>query len=255
MYSLRNKTVFITGSSSGIGEACAYAFAAEGTDLILTARRDGVLQKLAEELTTRYKISCYHGRLDVRDRSSVEDFIKGLPADFLAIDVLVNNAGLARGLDTIQDGSIEDWEEMIDTNIKGLLNITRSVVPGMIERSRGHIINIGSIAGRQVYPRGAVYCATKFAVRALNQGMLMDLVETPIRVSTVDPGMTRTEFSRVRFRGDDARADAVYQSITPLEAKDIAEAVLFCVTRPQHVNISEMVVLPTDQASPYHVSK
>jgi len=198
---------------------------------------------------------CYIQALDVRNRAVVDQFIGNLPSGFQAIDILVNNAGLARGLDPLQTGSHADWDEMIDTNIKGLLNVTRAVLPGMIQRGRGHVVNIGSIAGRYVYPNGGVYCATKFAVRALNQGMLMDLVGTPIRVSTVDPGLVETEFSQVRFRGDIERAASTYTGLSPLTAADIADAVLYCATRPPHVNISEMVVLPTDQASPYHVNR
>ena len=253
--SLKGKTVFITGASSGIGEACARAFAAQGANLVLGARRTDRLLALASYLEETYGIYCFAGKFDVRDKKRIEVFLEEIPEAFGRIDILVNNAGLARGLGSIHEGDTGDWDEMIDTNVKGLLYVTRSVVPGMIERGRGHIINIGSIAGRQVYPNGTVYCSTKFAVRALTQGMMMDLVDTPIRVSTVDPGLVKTEFASVRFRGDTESAEAVYQGMTPLTAGDIAEAVIFCATRPPHVNISEMVVLPSDQASPYHVHR
>jgi 3-hydroxy acid dehydrogenase / malonic semialdehyde reductase len=179
----------------------------------------------------------------------VESIFAALPAEWEAIDVLVNNAGLSRGLDKIQEGKIQDWEEMIDTNVKGLLYVSRAVLPGMVRRNRGHVINIGSIAGRQLYPAGNVYCASKFAVHALTQGMKMDLLGTPVRVSSVDPGLVETEFSEVRFRGDTERARKVYLDMHPLHGDDVAEAVLFCATRPSHVNILEVVLLPTAQAS------
>jgi NADP-dependent 3-hydroxy acid dehydrogenase YdfG len=252
---LKDRVIFITGASSGIGAACARAFAAEGAILVLAARRLDRLKELAGELERSFDSRCHIDELDVRDRGRVEAFVNSIPPEFRAIDILVNNAGLARGFDPIQSGSLDDWDEMIDTNVKGLLYVTRAVLPGMIERGVGHIINIGSIAGRQVYPKGAVYCASKFAVHALTQGLLMDLVDTPVRVSTVDPGLTKTEFARVRFRNDYEKAKSVYKGLTPLSAEDIAEAVLFCATRPVHVNIAEMLVLPTDQASVYHVHR
>jgi len=253
--SLKNKTVFISGASAGIGLACAEAFAHQGAKLILTARRQERLEALKEWLQSELNISSHIALLDVRNQIEVETVVNNLPDDFRNINILINNAGLARGWSTFQEGSVSDWEEMIDTNLKGLLYVSRAVIPGMIERNDGHIINIGSIAGRQPYPNGNVYCATKFAVRALNQSMLIDLVNTPVRVSTVDPGLVETEFSKVRFSGDVEKADAVYANMTPLTADDIADSVLFCATRPKHVNISEMVVLPTDQASPYHVRR
>lgn len=252
---MKEKTVLITGASSGIGLSCAEVFAREGADLILTARRIERLEALKERLEATHNISCYAAQLDVRDRDMVQDFVGALPAQFSDIDVLLNNAGLARGVGLVQDGNPDDWDEMIDTNIKGLLSMTRAVVPGMIDRGRGHIINIGSIAGRHVYSSGTVYCSTKFAVRALTQGMAMDLVATPIRVSTVDPGLVETEFSMVRHRGNTEKAAEVYKRMTPLTADDVAEAVLFCVTRPKHVNISEMVILPADQASVNNVHR
>ncbi len=185
----------------------------------------------------------------MRDQPAVAAAIAGLPPEWTEIDVLVNNAGLSRGLDKLHEGLLSDWEEMIDTNVKGLLYVSRAVIPGMVARGRGHVINIGSIAGHDVYPGGNVYCATKFAVNALSRGLRMDLVATPVRVSTVDPGMVETEFSRVRFHGDDERASKVYQGIAALSPEDVAEAVLFCATRPPHVSIAEMIVMPTAQAS------
>lgn len=253
--SLKGKTVLVSGASSGIGEACAKHFASAGANLVLIARRVERLVKLAEDLSRESGTRCCTGQVDVRDRPGIEKFVSALPDEFKSIDILVNNAGLARGFDRIHDGNHEDWDAMIDTNIKGVLNLTRVVTPGMISRGNGHIINIGSIAGRQVYPYGGVYCATKHAVRALTQGLMMDLVDTPVRVSTVDPGMVETEFALVRFEGDEQRAGSVYQGLTPLRADDIAEAILFCATRQPHVNIAEMVVLPTDQASAYHIHR
>ncbi len=252
MTELKDKIVFITGASSGIGEACATVFAAHGAHLILAARRTERLIKTAEKLKVKYNITCFISKLDVRNPDQVRNFIDNLPEELRSIDILINNAGLARGMESLQDGNISDWNEMIDTNIKGLLFVTRTVIPGMIERGGGHIINIGSIAGRQVYSKGGVYCATKFAVRALNQGLLIDLVDTPVRVSSVDPGRTKTEFSLVRFHGDNSSADAVYDGYHPLNAEDVAEAVIFCATRPPHANVTELVILPSDQASAYH---
>lgn len=255
MTELKNKTVFITGASAGIGEACARAFAGAGSDLVLVARRLERIRSLAEELKADFGVSCFTGELDVRNAEAVSKFVSSIPNEFRAIDILLNNAGLARGFDTIAEGSLIDWDEMIDTNVKGLLYVTRAVLPGMIERNSGHIINIGSIAGRQVYPKGGVYCASKFAVRALNQAMQIDLVDTPVRVSTVDPGLANTEFSKVRFRNDNEKAESVYTGMTPLNAEDIAEGVLFCATRPPHVNVAELLITPSDQASAYHVHR
>ncbi len=252
---LTGMTALITGASSGIGKACVEAFAREGVKVILAARRTERLYELADVLDRDYSAKCLPLCIDVRDRGSIKSALTTLPEQFCNIDILVNNAGLARGLNPIHHGDHTDWDEMIDTNIKGLLNITREVTPGMVERGTGHIINIGSIAGRYVYPNGTVYCATKFAVRALNQGLMMELVDTPLRVSTVDPGLVETEFSLVRHRGDSENAGVPYENMTPLTAMDVADAVLFCATRSPHVNISEMVIMPTDQASPYHVHR
>ncbi|MGD9547323.1 MAG: SDR family oxidoreductase [Candidatus Krumholzibacteriia bacterium] len=245
----KDTTIMITGASAGIGEACARIFAREGARLILAARRADRLETLATALKAAHGTACLTIELDVRDRTAVDAAVGGLPPQWRAIDVLVNNAGLSRGLDKFQEGDFRDWEEMIDTNIKGLLWVSRAVIPGMVERDRGHVINIGSIAGHQVYPAGNVYCATKHAVRALNQGLRIDLLGTRVRCSTVDPGMVETEFSEVRFHGDAERAAAVYRNFPPLKAEDIAEAVLFCATRPPHVNIQEMLVMPQDQAA------
>jgi serine 3-dehydrogenase len=249
MESVKEKIVCITGASSGIGAACAEVFAREGSALILSARRMERLENMSRMLREKYGVKIHTVGLDVTRQKDVDSVFASLPAEWQAIDILVNNAGLSRGLDKLQDGQIQDWEEMIDTNVKGLLYVSRAVLPGMLQRNRGHVINIGSIAGRQLYPGGNVYCASKFAVRALNQGMKMDLLGTPVRVSSVDPGLVETEFSEVRFHGDKTRAAKVYEDLRPLHGDDVAEAVLFCATRPQHVNILEVVVLPTAQAS------
>jgi len=249
MLSLKDKIVFITGASAGIGEAAARAFAAQGARILLCARRVERIEKLARSLESDFKVAVHYFRLDVRDQAAVDRAIAGLPAEWRAIEVLINNAGLSRGLDKLPQGLLSDWEEMIDTNVKGLLYVTRAVLPGMIERGRGHIINIGSIAGHEVYPAGNVYCATKFAVRALSKGLRLDLSGTPIRVSEVAPGMVETEFSLVRFHGDAERAGKVYQGLTPLAPDDVAEAAVWCATRPLHVNVSEVVIMPTAQAS------
>ena len=250
MLSLKDKVVFVTGASSGIGEATAQAFAGLGARILMCARRAERLEKLAQALESEHKAAAHYFRLDVRDQAAVDRAIAGLPSEWRAIDVLVNNAGLSRGLDKLPNGLVDDWEEMIDTNVKGLLYVSRAVLPGMIERGRGHIINIGSIAGHELYPGGNVYCATKFAVRALSKGLRLDLSGTPIRVSEVAPGMVETEFSIVRFHGDAERAGKVYQGLTPLGPDDIAEAVVWCATRPLHVNVSDVVIWPTAQASP-----
>ncbi|MBW4468122.1 MAG: SDR family oxidoreductase [Pegethrix bostrychoides GSE-TBD4-15B] len=244
-----DQTVLITGASSGIGAACARIFAAAGARLILTARRLERLEALAAELKQQFQTSSHLLPCDVSDQAAVTTALETLPPDWSTIDVLINNAGLSRGLEKLHQGSLSDWEEMIDTNLKGLLYVTRAVLPGMVSRNRGHIVNIGSIAGHQTYPGGNVYCATKAAVRALSEGLKMDLLGTALRVSSIDPGMVETEFSEVRFHGDRERASSVYQGITPLTPHDIAEIVLFCVSRPAHVNISDLIVLATAQAS------
>jgi len=249
MGKLNGKTVFITGASSGIGEATARAFAAEGARLLLAARRFSRLQELQPELMKAGAAEVHLLELDVRDRAKVESSVAGLPPEWQTIDVLVNNAGLSRGLDKLQEGKPEDWDEMIDTNVKGLLYVTRAVVPGMVARDVGHVVNLGSTAGEITYPKGAVYCATKAAERAINDGLRQDVLGTPVRVTSVDPGMVETAFSDVRFHGDTARADKVYQGVTPLTPEDVADAILWAVTRPAHVNIARIVMTPVDQAN------
>jgi len=248
MISLTNQIVFITGASSGIGAACAQIFANAGVKLILTARRRERLEELVQNLHLISE-NVYLLKLDVRDRSAVESAISGLPPEWSNIDILINNAGLSRGLDKLQEADFLDWEEMIDTNVKGLLYLTRFIVPGMINRGRGHVINLGSIAGHQTYPGGNVYCATKAAVKAISEGLKQDLIGTPIRVTSVDPGMVETEFSNVRFHGDTERAQRVYQGLTPLTPDDVADVIFFCATRSPHVNINEVILMPVDQAS------
>lgn len=248
MLSLENQIVFITGASSGIGAACAKIFANAGAKLILAARRYDRLQEFTKTLNLPAdKIHLI--QLDVCDRSAVESTISNLPPAWSNIDILINNAGLSRGLDKLHEGDIQDWEEMIDTNIKGLLYLTRYVVPGMVARNRGHVINLGSIAGHQTYPGGNVYCGTKAAVKAISEGLKQDLLGTPIRVTSVDPGMVETEFSEVRFHGDTERAKKVYQGLTPLTPDDVADVIFFCATRSPHVNINEVILMPVDQAS------
>jgi 3-hydroxy acid dehydrogenase/malonic semialdehyde reductase len=251
---LRGTTVLITGASAGIGAACARAFAAEGARLVLAARRTERLQEVTEGLAAA-GAETHLLELDVRDQAAVAAAVQGLPEGWRRIDVLVNNAGLGRGMDKLQDGDPADWDEMVDTNVKGLLYVTGAVLPGMVERGRGHVINLGSVAGHEVYPGGAVYCATKHAVGAITRGLRMDVLGTGVRVSTVDPGMVETEFSVVRFHGDQERADRVYRDMTPLSADDIAETVVWVATRPAHVNIDEIIIKPTDQASATLVSR
>ncbi len=246
---MTGKTVCVTGASSGIGAACARVFAREGARLVLAARRSGRLESLAEDLAREQGAESLVVKLDVRDRAKVQAAVQGLPSPWAGIDVLINNAGLSRGLEPLHQGSIDDWEEMIDTNVKGLLYLTRAVVPGMVERGGGHVINIGSAAGREVYPRGNVYCATKFAVHALSEGLRMDLVDTPVRVSEVAPGLVRSEFSLVRFHGDAERAGQSYRNFDPLEPGDVAEAALFCATRPDRANVNQIVIMPSAQPS------
>lgn len=255
MITLKNKTVFITGASSGIGRSSAVAFAKLGAQILICARRGEKLRSLAQELISTYGVKVHTFTLDVRDQHSVKETLNSLPAEWKNISVLVNNAGLSRGLDNFQDAKIEDWEEMIDTNVKGLLYITRTVLPGMIERNEGHVINIGSVAGHWTYPKGNVYAATKFAVNALSQGLKMDLLGTPIRVTSIDPGLVETEFSVVRFRGDSDRAKKVYEGLSPLTPDDIAESIVWVATRPAHVNVNSIVLMTTDQSAPTMVHR
>ena len=242
-------TVLITGASSGIGAACAEAFAARRDRLVLCARGLAKVEAVARGLHDRHDVAVHAIELDVRDAASVERAVAGLPREFAAIDVLVNNAGLSRAMDPVYANQVRHIDDMVDTNVKGLLYVTRAVVPGMLERGRGHVVNIGSTAGHDVYRGGTVYCATKHAVGAITRGLKMDLHGTPIRVSTVDPGLTETDFSLVRFEGDREKADAVYSTTTPLAAHDVAEAVLWVATRPAHVNVSEVILMPTAQSS------
>jgi NADP-dependent 3-hydroxy acid dehydrogenase YdfG len=246
---LKNKNVFITGASSGIGKACATAFAREGSNVLLAARRKERIDTLARELENTYGIMAHSIQLDVRNNDEVTGAVSSLPPAWDHIDILLNNAGLSRGLSKLQEGKIRDWQEMIDTNVKGLLYVTRAVLPGMVRRNSGHVINMGSIAGHELYPSGNVYCASKFAVTAISQGLRMDLLGTNVRVSSVDPGLVETEFSQVRFRGDAQRAAQTYANMRPLKGEDVAEVVIFCATRPPHVDIAQVIVMPTDQAS------
>lgn len=247
MESLRNRTVFVTGASSGIGLATAKAFAAQGARLLLCARRMDRLDELAASLDQAADVFAF--RLDVQDRAAVEQTLANLPEEWKAIDILVNNAGLSRGLTKLYTDDPDNWDEMIDTNLKGLLYVTRSIVPGMVERNRGHVINLGSIAGHQTYPNGGVYCATKAGERAISDGLRLDLIATPVRVTSIDPGMVETEFSEVRFRGDKARAEKVYQGIQVLTADDIASTILWAATQPPHVHIHTILLTGIDQAS------
>ncbi len=252
---LEKQVVLITGASSGIGAACAQAFAQSGCRLILTARRVDRLAALAQTLRHQGAAHVHVTALDVRDAVAVEQLLPALPEPLRAVDIVVNNAGLGRGREKLHEGDPAEWDEMIDTNVKGLLRINRAVLPQMVARDHGHIIHIGSIASRVAYVGGTVYCATKAAVRMINECLKHDLLGTRVRVSTIDPGMVETEFSVVRFRGDAQRAKAVYEGMTPMRAADVAESVLFCASRPAHVNISEVVMLATDQASPTAVNR
>lgn len=250
-----NKTVLITGASSGIGEGCARKFASEGARLILNARNAQKLESLASELSKSYNTECYVMPFDVCDRKTATDALASLPEEWRSIDILINNAGLAVGVDKEHEGNLEEWDVVIDTNIKALLSMTRLVVPGMVERGRGHIINIGSIAGDAAYPGGSVYCATKAAVKALSDGLRIDLVDTPLRVTNIKPGLVETNFSVVRFRGDKEKADNVYKGIKALTGDDIAEVAYFAASAPEHMQVADILVMPTNQATGTIVSK
>lgn len=250
-----NKTVLITGASSGIGEACARKFASQGARIILNARSADKLEALAKELEKNYGSECHVMPFDVCDRLAAKTALESLPEGWKCIDILINNAGLAVGVDKEHEGNLEEWDVVIDTNIKALLSMTRLVVPGMVERGCGHIINIGSIAGDAAYPGGSVYCATKAAVKALSDGLRIDLVDTPLRVTNVKPGLVETNFSVVRFRGDKERADKVYKGIKALTGDDIAEVAYFAASAPEHMQIAEILVMPTNQATGTIVSK
>lgn len=246
---LSGKIVLVTGASSGIGRATALAFAREGARLAVCARRKDRLEDLKGELSQAGAAAIRTFALDVTRRTSVEEALAGLPAEWSAIDVLVNNAGLSRGLTKVYEDDPQNWEEMIDTNIKGLLYVTRAIVPGMVERNRGHVINMGSTAGYITYANGAVYCATKAAEKSISEGLKIDLMGTAVRVTSIDPGMVQTEFSEIRFRGDKERAEKVYQNITPLQPEDVADAIVWAASRPAHVNIHSVVMTTIDQAN------
>jgi len=249
MKSLAGKIVLITGASSGIGRATAFAFAEAGARLLLCARRLEMLLELESALIQAGAAAVLLFRLDVRDREAVESAVADLPPDWQAIDILVNNAGLSRGLAKLHEDDPENWDEMIDTNIKGLLYVTRTVVPGMVARNAGHVISMGSVAGYITYANGAAYCASKAAERAISEGLKIDLMGTAVRVTSVDPGMVETDFSRIRFRGDEERAAKIYQNITPLQPEDVADAILWAATRPAHVNIHNILMTTIDQAN------
>jgi serine 3-dehydrogenase len=249
MYDLLGRTILITGASSGLGEAMARLFAQEGARLLLCGRRKSRLTSLADELKLAHDTEVLCMELDVRDREAVAQQLAHLPDEFRIIDALINNAGLSRGMEPIQEGRIDDWDEMIQTNVSGLLYVTRAILPGMVHRGHGDVINIGSISSHEVYPGGAVYCASKHAVDAITRGLRQDLVASPVRVSQISPGMVNTEFSQVRFHGDRARAEKVYQGIQPLMPEDVAQSALFILTRPVHMQVGEIVLWPTHQAS------
>ncbi len=246
------KTVLVTGATSGIGEATAIKFAEATNRLIITGRRKDRLHDLAEHLVQEYGIDVLPLCFDVRDRKQVEKHLGHLPEEWCNVDILINNAGLAAGLSHIDEGERDDWDQMIDTNVKGLLYVTRAIAPGMVKRGSGHIINISSIAGKEVYENGAVYCGSKHAVDAISRGMRIDLVKHNIKVTNVAPGMTETEFSLVRFRGDRERAATVYNGVQPLTGEDIAKVIFYCATLPPHVCINDVVITPTAQAGAHY---
>lgn len=246
---MKDQTVFITGASSGIGKACAIGFAKLGYNLVITARRKDRLEILTQELISQYGIKCVPIQLDVQNKAQVEEVFKKLEMDKIEVNILINNAGLALSTDKIQDAKIINWDTMIDTNIKGLLYVTKAALEGMLKKDYGHIINIGSVAGRGCYTGGNVYCATKYAVKAISKSLRMDLFGTAIRVSEVVPAATETEFSEVRFENNKEKAKKLYEGFEPLKAEDIADAVIYCATRPLHVNVAELVVYPQAQSS------
>ena len=252
---LKNQIALVTGASSGIGRATAHRIAELGGNLILSARRKERLDQIAAEIHKVFGVETHVLPIDVRRASDVEESIAGLPESWRSIDILINNAGLARGLRPIFEARLDEIDDMVDTNIKGLVYVTRAVVPGMIERGRGHIVNIGSTAGHEVYPGGIVYAATKHAVGALSRGMKLDLHGTSVRVSLVDPGITETEFSLIRYEGDTERARSVYEGMTPLTDEDVAEAIVYCLLQPPHVNVSNVLVTPVDQSSVFMINR
>lgn len=255
MNRLQNKTVLITGATSGIGRSCARYFASEGASIILFARRENLLEEVKDELKKLTAGNIYTAACDITVYENVKQEVAAIPEGLKKIDILVNNAGLAKGLEPLAEGLPENWDVTIDTNVKGLLYVTKEVVKGMIERNSGHVINLGSTAGHDVYPNGSVYCASKYAVKAITQTLRIELVASDIRVTTIDPGLVETNFSNVRFNGDTERAKNVYKGIIPLTPDDVADAVLYAATRPPHVSINEMILTPTNQANSNFVHK
>jgi len=255
MTDLKGRWALVTGATSGFGLATARALAAQGCHVAITGRRDYRLQAVANEIRDRHRVDALALRFDVRELSQVRSSLEGARGLLSKLDIVVNNAGLALALDPIQTGDPADWDRMIDTNVKGLLYVTRTVLPGMVERGRGHIVNIGSVAGHQTYAGGAVYSATKYAVRAISDALRYDVLGKGVRVSNVEPGLAETEFSEVRFRGDVSRAQSVYEGMTPLRGEDVADAVVWCLTRPPHVNVQSVLILPIDQASAHAVHR
>jgi NADP-dependent 3-hydroxy acid dehydrogenase YdfG len=252
---LKGRWALVTGATSGFGLATAHAIAAEGGNVAITGRREDRLRATAEEIRSKHKVETLALRFDVRDLAQVQAALTGAPGLLAKLDILVNNAGLALALDPLQSGDTRDWDQMIDTNVKGLLYVSRTVLPGMVERGWGHVVNVGSVAGHQTYAGGAVYSATKYAVRAITDALRYDVLGKGIRVSNVEPGLAETEFSEVRFKGDAARAKTVYEGLTALRAEDVADAVVWCLTRPQHVNVQSVLIMPTDQASAHAVNR
>ena len=255
MTDLKGRWALVTGATSGFGFATARAIASQGCHVAITGRREDRLQAAAGEIRDCYRVEAVPLRFDVRDLAQVRLALEGASDLLSKLDILVNNAGLALALDPLQAGSPDDWDQMIDTNVKGLLYASRTVLPGMVERGRGHVVNVGSVAGHQTYAGGAVYSATKYAVRAITDALRYDVLGKGIRVSNVEPGLAETEFSEVRFKGDRTRAKTVYDGLTPLMAEDVADAVVWCLTRPPHVNIQSVLIMPTDQASAHAVHR
>ncbi len=246
---MQNKIVLITGSTSGIGEACAFKYASEGANLILNGRNQEKLENLKNSILKKYPIEILILLFDVRDKEAAIKAINNIPEKWRAIDILINNAGLVLGVDKEFEGNLDDWNIVIDTNIKGLLTMTRLIVPLMLKHNRGHIVNIGSIAGEAAYPGGSVYCATKAAVRMLTDSLRIDLVDTPLRVTNIKPGLVETNFSVTRYHGDKSKADAVYKGLKPLIAEDIAETIYYTTSVPEHIQIAEVLIMPTNQAT------
>ena len=252
---IKGRWALVTGATSGFGLATAHAIASQGCHVAITGRREDRLHAAAGEIRDRYRVEAVPLRFDVRDLAQVRSALEGASDLLSKLDILVNNAGLALALDPLQSGDAADWDQMIDTNVKGVLYVSRTVLPGMVERGRGHVVNIGSVAGHQTYAGGAVYSATKYAVRAITDALRYDVLGKGIRVSNVEPGLAETEFSEVRFKGDRARAKTVYDGLTALGAEDVADAVIWCLTRPAHVNVQSVLIMPTDQASAHAVNR